>query len=35
MPELNVLCPVGDFSPQSDQPLMKHLAVTVARSGIA
>ena len=25
MPELNVLCPIGDFSPQSDQPLMKHL----------
>ena len=32
MPELNVLCPVGDYSPQSDQPLMKHLVVTVAAS---
>ncbi|MER5945542.1 FdhF/YdeP family oxidoreductase [Streptomyces sp. NPDC001904] len=29
MPELNVLCAIGDFSPQSDQPLMKHLAVEV------
>jgi molybdopterin-dependent oxidoreductase alpha subunit len=29
MPELNVLCPAGDFSPQSDQPLMKHLRVRV------
>jgi molybdopterin-dependent oxidoreductase alpha subunit len=32
MPELNVLCPIGDFSPQSDQPLMKHLVVEIARS---
>ena len=32
MPELNVLCPLGDYSPQSDQPLMKHLVVTVAPS---
>lgn len=24
MPELNVLCALGDFSAQSDQPLMKH-----------
>lgn len=29
MPELNVLCPLGDFSPQSDQPLMKHLTVEI------
>jgi hypothetical protein len=29
MPELNVLCPIGDFSPQSDQPLMKHLLVEI------
>ncbi|WP_069886809.1 FdhF/YdeP family oxidoreductase [Streptomyces luteocolor] len=33
MPELNVLCPAGDFSAQSDQPLMKHLTVEVAPSG--
>ncbi|GAB2816181.1 FdhF/YdeP family oxidoreductase [Streptomyces daliensis] len=30
MPEMNVLCPVGDYSAQSDQPLMKHLTVRVA-----
>jgi molybdopterin-dependent oxidoreductase alpha subunit len=35
MPELNVLCPIGDFSVQSDQPLMKHLVVEIARSGDA
>jgi hypothetical protein len=29
MPELNVLCPIGDYSAQSDQPLMKHLIVEV------
>ncbi len=29
MPELNVLCPIGDFSPQSAQPLMKHLVVEI------
>jgi hypothetical protein len=29
MPELNVLCPIDDSSPQSDQPLMKHLVVEV------
>ena len=35
MPELNVLCPIGDYSTQSDQPLMKHLVVevTAARAG--
>jgi molybdopterin-dependent oxidoreductase alpha subunit len=32
MPELNVLCPIGDFSAQSDQPLMKHLVVEVTAS---
>ncbi|AUG81372.1 formate dehydrogenase [Kitasatospora sp. MMS16-BH015] len=32
MPELNVLCAIGDFSTQSDQPIMKHLKVTVVRS---
>ncbi|MFD8567507.1 FdhF/YdeP family oxidoreductase [Streptomyces sp. NPDC059639] len=31
MPELNVLCAIGDFSQQSDQPLMKHLTVEVRR----
>jgi anaerobic selenocysteine-containing dehydrogenase len=30
MPELNVLIPIGDYSTQSDQPLMKHLVVEVA-----
>jgi molybdopterin-dependent oxidoreductase alpha subunit len=29
MPELNALCPVGDYSPQSDQPLMKHVVVEI------
>jgi anaerobic selenocysteine-containing dehydrogenase len=29
MPELNVLCPIGHYSEQSDQPLMKHLAVEI------
>ncbi len=31
MPELNVLCPIDDYSPQSDQPLMKHLVVEVKK----
>ncbi len=31
MPELNQLCAIGDYSTQSDQPLMKHVRVTVAR----
>jgi molybdopterin-dependent oxidoreductase alpha subunit len=35
MPELNVLCPIGDFSAQSDQPLMKHLVVEVTASRVA
>jgi len=35
MPELNVLCPIGDFSEQSDQPLMKHLTVEIAPSADA
>ncbi|MCF2529666.1 FdhF/YdeP family oxidoreductase [Yinghuangia sp. KLBMP8922] len=30
MPEMNVLCPAGDYSEQSDQPLMKHLNVEIA-----
>ncbi|MGW4600081.1 FdhF/YdeP family oxidoreductase [Streptomyces sp. NPDC004457] len=29
MPEMNVLCAIGDYSTQSDQPLMKHVKVTV------
>jgi molybdopterin-dependent oxidoreductase alpha subunit len=32
MPELNVLCPIGDFSAQSDQPLMKHMVVQIVAS---
>ncbi|MFD8723512.1 FdhF/YdeP family oxidoreductase [Streptomyces sp. NPDC059629] len=35
MPEMNVLCAVGDYSPQSDQPLMKHIKVTVERASTA
>jgi anaerobic selenocysteine-containing dehydrogenase len=33
MPELNVLCPIDDYSAQSDQPLMKQLIVEVTASG--
>ncbi|WP_030813255.1 FdhF/YdeP family oxidoreductase [Streptomyces sp. NRRL F-2799] len=29
MPELNVLCAIGDYSTQSDQPLMKNVNVVV------
>ena len=29
MPEMNVLCAIGAYSTQSDQPLMKHVKVTV------
>jgi anaerobic selenocysteine-containing dehydrogenase len=32
MPELNVLCPIGDYSAQSDQPLMKHVVVEIIPS---
>jgi len=35
MPELNVLCAIGDFSTQSDQPLMKHQIVTVTAAAAA
>ncbi|MEN3264788.1 FdhF/YdeP family oxidoreductase [Pseudonocardia sp.] len=31
MPELNVLCALGDYSEQSDQPLMKHQIVEVVK----
>ncbi|MFC9846347.1 FdhF/YdeP family oxidoreductase [Streptomyces sp. NPDC060223] len=33
MPEMNVLCAIGDYSTQSDQPLMKHVKVTITRAG--
>lgn len=29
MPEMNVLCAIGDSSTQSDQPLMKHVKVPI------
>ncbi|WP_369249153.1 FdhF/YdeP family oxidoreductase [Streptomyces sp. R41] len=29
MPEMNVLCAISDYSVQSDQPLMKHVKVTI------
>ncbi|MFD8596645.1 FdhF/YdeP family oxidoreductase [Kitasatospora sp. NPDC059646] len=29
MPEMNVLCALGDYSSQSDQPIMKHLNVVI------
>ena len=32
MPEMNALLPLGDFSPQSDQPLMKHMRVEVRKA---
>jgi molybdopterin-dependent oxidoreductase alpha subunit len=32
MPELNALCPIGDYSGQSDQPLMKHVVVEISPS---
>ncbi|MFG3254646.1 FdhF/YdeP family oxidoreductase [Streptomyces sp. NPDC048172] len=32
MPEMNVLCAIGDYSTQSDQPLMKNVTVTVRPS---
>lgn len=35
MPELNVLCPIGDFSSQSGQPLMKHVPIEVTPSTVA
>ncbi|HEY1787635.1 MAG TPA: FdhF/YdeP family oxidoreductase [Verrucomicrobiae bacterium] len=35
MPELNVLCPIGDYSSQSDQPLMKHVLVEIKPSTVA
>ena len=35
MPEMNVLCALGDYSTQSDQPIMKHLKVTVTAAATA
>jgi molybdopterin-dependent oxidoreductase alpha subunit len=32
MPEMNVLCAIGDYSTQSDQPIMKNVKVTVTAS---
>ena len=32
MPELNVLCAIGDFSAQSNQPLMKQVIIEVMAS---
>jgi molybdopterin-dependent oxidoreductase alpha subunit len=32
MPEMNVLCAIGDYSTQSDQPIMKNVKVGVERS---
>jgi molybdopterin-dependent oxidoreductase alpha subunit len=32
MPELNVLCPIGDFSKESGQPVMKHVPIEVTLS---
>ncbi|WNI27518.1 FdhF/YdeP family oxidoreductase [Streptomyces sp. ITFR-6] len=29
MPEMNVLCALSDYSTQSDQPIMKHVKVTI------
>jgi molybdopterin-dependent oxidoreductase alpha subunit len=34
MPELNVLCAIGDYSLQSDQPLMKHVVIEVTPAKI-
>ncbi len=34
MPECNALCPIGDFSQQSDQPLMKQVIIAVRLSAV-
>jgi len=34
MPELNVLCGIADYSTQSEQPVTKHLVVTVTPSSV-
>jgi hypothetical protein len=33
MPEMNVLCALGDYSTESDQPIMKHLKVAITAGG--
>lgn len=33
MPEMNVLCALGDYSTESDQPIMKHLKVRITAAG--
>ncbi|TQF06341.1 FdhF/YdeP family oxidoreductase [Kitasatospora acidiphila] len=33
MPEMNVLCALGDYSTESDQPIMKHLKVSITAAG--
>lgn len=35
MPECNALCPIGDYSTQSDQPLMKQVVIDVKLSPTA
>ncbi len=35
MPEMNVLCAIGDYSTQSDQPIMKNVKVRVTLSAPA
>ena len=35
MPELNVLCPIVDYSGTSRQPMMKHLPIEVTLSQAA
>lgn len=32
MPELNVLCPIGDFSRTSRRPVMKHIPIEITLS---
>jgi len=32
MPEMNVLCAIGDYSTQSDQPIMKNVKVIITKS---
>jgi hypothetical protein len=32
MPELNMLCGIGDYSPQRGQPVTKHLEVEITPS---
>jgi hypothetical protein len=35
MPEMNVLVAAGDYSRQSDQPLMKNIKIRITPSGAA